>query len=145
MAALRRGIIGAEYGLLPSRLVCFRMKFHLSAGEGNVVTGVGQGWVRIGILEYRENLVLTAEQIATGWASGGFDALTPEDFAGLVPLRPDIVVLGTGATLRFPHPRLTRALLDRRIGLEVMDTAAACRTFNVLAAEGRRVAAALML
>jgi len=62
-----------------------------------------------------------------------------------VPLQPDIVVLGTGASLRFPHPRLTRALLEQRIGLEVMDTAAACRTFNILAAEGRRVAAALML
>jgi uncharacterized protein len=121
------------------------MKFHLSTGGGNVITGVGPGWVRIGILEYRENLVLTSENIATGWAVKGFDALTSDDFAGLVSLQPDIVVLGTGASLRFPHPRLTRALLERRIGLEVMDTAAACRTFNILAAEGRRVAAALML
>ena len=121
------------------------MKFHLSAGDGNVVTGVGPDWVRVGVREYRENLVLTAESIATGWAAGGFDALAEADFAGLVPLAPDLVVLGTGATLRFPHPRLTRALAEARIGLEVMDTAAACRTFNILAAEGRRVAAALLL
>jgi len=121
------------------------MKFHLSTGEGNIVTGVGPGWVRIGVLEYRENLVLTADRIVTGWAVGGFDTVTADDFARLVPLEPDIVVLGTGATLRFPHPGLTRALIERRIGLEVMDTAAACRTFNILAAEGRRVAAALLL
>jgi len=121
------------------------MKFHLSAGSGNVVTGVGPGWVRIGVVEYRENLVLTAETVATGWAVGGFDALAEGDFAGLVPMAPDVVVLGTGAALRFPHPRLTRALVEARIGLEAMDTAAACRTFNILAAEGRRVAAALLL
>jgi uncharacterized protein len=121
------------------------MKFHLSAGDGNVVTGVGPDWVRVGVREYRENLVLTAETIATGWAAGGFDTLAEADFSGLVPLAPDLIVLGTGATLRFPHPRLTRALAEARIGLEVMDTAAACRTFNILAAEGRRVAAALLL
>ncbi|MEP7181060.1 MAG: Mth938-like domain-containing protein [Betaproteobacteria bacterium] len=121
------------------------MKFHLSAGEGNVITGAGPGWVRIGTREYRENLVITAETIATGWAAGGFDALAEADFEGLASLAPDLVVLGTGPALRFPHPRLTRALVDARIGLETMDTAAACRTFNVLAAEGRRVAAALLL
>lgn len=121
------------------------MKFHLSAGDGNVITGTGSGWVRIGVLEYRENLVLTAETIVTGWAGGGFDALAASDFDGLLRLEPDLVVFGTGATLRFPHPGLTRALTDARIGLEVMDTAAACRTFNILAAEGRRVAAALLV
>jgi uncharacterized protein len=121
------------------------MKFHLSAGDGNVITGSGPGWVRIGVREYRENLVLTAETIATGWANGGFEALTEPDFAGLLRFEPDLVVFGTGATQRFPHPRLTRALTDARIGLEVMATPAACRTFNILAAEGRRVAAALIL
>ena len=60
-------------------------------------------------------------------------------------LRPEVALLGTGATIRFPHPRLTRALTDARIGLEVMDTPAACRTFNILAAEGRKVAVAILL
>jgi uncharacterized protein len=121
------------------------MKFHLSTGEGNVITGVGPDWVRVGSREYRENLVLTAETIVAGWAAGGFDALAEADFERLVALAPDLVVLGTGPALRFPHPRITRALVAARIGLETMDTAAACRTFNVLAAEGRRVAAALLL
>ena len=121
------------------------MKFHLSTTAGNVVTAFGPGWVRIGATEYRENLVLTAEAVTTGFAPAGFEGLAESDFATLAGARPDVVLLGTGGTLRFPHPRLTRALTDAQVGLEVMDTAAACRTYNILAAEGRRVAAALLI
>jgi uncharacterized protein len=121
------------------------MKFHLATATGNVVTAHGPGWVRVGATEYRENVVLTPDAVVTGFAPGGFDALAADDFARLLDGRPDVVVLGTGSALRFPHPRLTRALADGRVGLEVMDTAAACRTFNILLAEGRRVTAALIL
>src|SRR6266545_1413021 len=107
------------------------MKFHLSAGEGNVITGVGPGWIRIGVREYRENVVMTSETIAAGWAPGGFDRLDTADFDSIVALAPEIVLLGTGATQQFPHPRVTRALTDAHIGVEVMNTAAACRTFNI--------------
>jgi uncharacterized protein len=121
------------------------MKFHLSAAEGNVFTGHGADYVRLGIVEYRENLLVTPERIVTGWATGGFDGLTEADFAALAALEPEVALLGTGTTLRFPNPRLTKPLIDAGIGLEVMDTAAACRTFNILAAEGRRVAAGILL
>jgi uncharacterized protein len=121
------------------------LKFHLSNPEGNVFTGHGPGFVRLGIIEYRENIVVTPEKIVTGWARGGFDALVADDFAAVAALRPEVALLGTGASIRFPHPRLTRALTDERIGLEVMDTPAACRTFNILAAEGRKVAVAILL
>ena len=121
------------------------MKFHLSTTAGNVVTAFGPGWVRIGTTEYRENLVLTADAVTTGFAPAGFEGLAEADFAPLAEARPDVVLLGTGGALRFPHPRLTRALVAAQIGLEVMDTAAACRTYNILAAEGRRVAAALLI
>ena len=121
------------------------MKFHLSTAEGNVFTGHGAGFVRLGVVEYRENLLVTPEKIVTGWASAGFDALTEADFAALAALAPEVALLGTGPSLRFPDPRLTRPLIDARIGLEVMDTPAACRTFNILAAEGRRVAAGILL
>ena len=102
--------------------------------------------MRIGAEEYRASLVLTpeADRRRSG-RRGGFDGLTAEDFSGLLASAPEIVLLGTGPTLRFPHPRLTRALTDARIGLEVMDTPAACRTFNILAAEGRKVLAALLV
>jgi uncharacterized protein len=121
------------------------LKFHLSTAEGNVFTGHGDGFVRLGIVEYRENIVVTPEKIITGWAPRGFDALAPEDFATLADLAPEVVLLGTGAAIRFPHPRLTRALTDARIGLEVMDTPAACRTFNILSAEGRKVVVAILI
>ena len=121
------------------------MKFHLATATGNVVTGLGPGWIRIGADEYRENVVLTSDAVATGWAPAGFDGLTAEDFAQLLAQKPEVVLFGAGPTIRFPHPRLTGALTDAGVGIEVMDTPAACRTFNILAAEGRSVAAALLL
>jgi uncharacterized protein len=121
------------------------MKFHLSTPAGNVVTGTGPGWVRIGATEYRVNLVLTPTEVRQGWAPGGFDALAHGDFEALLAATPEVVLLGTGRSLRFPHPHLTQALALAGVGLEVMDTAAACRTYNILAAEGRRVLAALLL
>jgi uncharacterized protein len=121
------------------------MKFHLSRGEGNVVTGTGPGWVRVGVDEYRNSFVLTADTVVARWGRGGFDALVEDDFARIRALDPEIVLLGTGARQRFPHPRLYRTLIDAGIGVEVMDSAAAARTYNIIAAEGRRVAAAFIL
>jgi uncharacterized protein len=121
------------------------VKFHLSTATGNVVTGLGHGWIRIGADEYRENVVLASEAIATGWAPSGFEGLAEEDFAQLLAQKPEVVLFGTGPMIRFPHPHLTRPLTDARVGVEIMDTPAACRTFNILAAEGRGVVAALLL
>jgi uncharacterized protein len=121
------------------------MKFHLSSAEGNVFTGHGAGFIRLGTVEYHDNLLVTPERIITGWAAGGFDALSEDDFAALAALEPEVALLGTGNALRFPNPRLTRPLIDAHIGLEVMDTPALCRTFNILAAEGRKVAAGVLI
>jgi uncharacterized protein len=121
------------------------MKFHLQAPASNVVTGSGPGWVRVGTQDYRENIVLTATGISPGFAPQGFDALTEADFERLLETAPEIVLLGTGATQRFPHPRLTAALHRAHVGVEVMDTRAACRTYNILVAEDRSVTAALIV
>ncbi len=121
------------------------MKFHLQTPTANVVTGTGPGWVRVGQTEYRTNLVLLPDAIVEGWAPVGYDALTERDFAALLDHAPEMVLLGTGARQRFPHPRLLRALAAARVGVEAMDTRAACRTFNILVAEDRRVAAALVV
>ncbi len=121
------------------------MKFHLSTGAGNVFTGYGDAYVRVGVIEYRENVVVTPDRILTAWCPGGFEALTDADFEAVAALQPEIVLLGTGARQRFPSPRLSRALIEARIGLDVMDTQAACRTFNILAAEERKVAVAILL
>ena len=121
------------------------MKFHLQTPTANVIKALGADWVRIGDTDYRQNLVVAPDAVATGWAPEGFAALTESDFAGLLEHRPELVLLGTGATQRFPHPRLLRALSDARVGVEVMDTRAACRTFNILIAEDRRAVAALII
>ena len=73
-----------------------------------------------------------------------FDALSAEDFKPLAALGVEIVLLGTGRRQRFPHPRLTASLAQAKVGLEVMDTKAACRTYNILVAEARKVALALL-
>ena len=78
------------------------------------------------------------------WSVTSFEGLAESDFESLRALDPEVVLLGTGARQRFPHPRLSRVLADARIGLEVMNTPAACRTYNILMAEGRKVVAALM-
>ena len=121
------------------------MKFHLQAPAANVVTGSGPGWIRVGTSEIREGVVLLPDDIVRGWAPLGVEALAEKDYAALLLHRPEIVLLGTGAAQRFPHPRLLASLTAARVGVEVMDTRAACRTFNILVAEGRRVAAALVM
>ncbi len=121
------------------------MKFHLQTPSANVITGSGPGWVRVGTQDYRENVVVSAHGVAPGFAPAGFDGLVEADFEGLLAERPDIVLLGTGAQQRFPHPRETAPLARAQVGLEVMDTRAACRTYNILVAEGRNVVAALIV
>jgi len=121
------------------------LKLHLSNISGiNLFTGYGEGYVMVNRQRYAQNLVVLGDRIVSDWQPGGFDDLSAEDFSRLAGLKPEIVLLGTGARLRFPHPELTRALYEARIGLEVMDLKAACRTYNILAAEERKVAAALL-
>ena len=121
------------------------MKLHLSNISGsNAFTGYGEGYVMVNRQRYERNLVVLPDRIVTDWQPAGFDQLGAEDFARLAELQPEIVLLGTGSRLRFPRPELTRALYEARIGLEVMDIQAACRTYNILAAEERKVVAALL-
>lgn len=122
------------------------MKLHLShAGGTNAFTAYGAGYVEINGRRYERSLVVLPDRIVADWAPESFAALAPAHLEVLVALAPEVVLLGTGAALRFPAPGITRALVEARIGLEVMDVQAACRTFNILVAEGRAVAAALLL
>jgi len=79
------------------------------------------------------------------WVVGEFEALTAADFGFIADLKPEIVIFGTGTAQRFPQPELARALADSGAGVEVMDSRAACRTYNILASEGRKVVAAVLL
>jgi uncharacterized protein len=121
------------------------MKLHLQTPDAHLVTGLGDGWVKVGTTEHRVNCVLTPDAVHEGFAPQGLAALTAADFRALLDYDPEIVLLGTGATQHFPHPRETAPLAEAHVGIEVMDTRAACRTYNILAAEGRRVVAALIV
>ncbi|BAL25257.1 Mth938-like domain-containing protein [Azoarcus sp. KH32C] len=121
------------------------MKLNLDVNPNlNLVTGYGADHLMINKVRHDGNLLVTSDRIVTGWAQGGFDALRPEDFEAVRALAVEIVIIGTGARQRFPRPQIMRPLIDARIGFEVMDFAAACRTYNILASEGRSVAAALL-
>jgi uncharacterized protein len=120
------------------------VKLHAAAPSAlNTFTGYGDGFVAVNGQRHESNLIVLPERLSP-WGATSFDALTEADFAIFLDMRLEILLLGTGARQRFPHPRLTQALAARRIGLEVMDLQAACRTYNILMAEERRVAAALL-
>ncbi len=120
------------------------MKLHASApGGANTVTGYGPYYVAVNGRRHQSSLVVLRDRVLD-WPPASFDALSGEDFQVLERLDVDIVLLGTGAKQRFPAPGLTAGLRAKRIGLEVMDLQAACRTYNILVAEERKVAAALL-
>jgi len=122
------------------------MKFHLTrAGNRNLFTGYGEGYVSINDQRYEKNLLVAPDRPIVDWDAESFDALTPAHFEALLELKPELVILGTGERLRFPRPDVTRSLARAAVGFEAMDTKAACRTYNILMAEGREVLAAILV
>jgi uncharacterized protein len=122
------------------------LKLHQdSSGALNTVTAYGAHYVDVNLVRHESSIILLPDTPVLTWPVSSFDTLAPEHFALLIAQSPELVVFGSGARLRFPHPRLTAALASRRIGVETMDFMAACRTYNILMAEGRRVAAALLI
>jgi uncharacterized protein len=122
------------------------MKLHLTRPEGrNLFTGYGAGYVAVNDARHQQNIVVSPDGPVQEWAAASFDALTPDDVRALLAFKPEILILGTGERLRFPPPHLMRVVAEASIGFEVMDTKAACRTYNILMAEGRHVVAAIFV
>ena len=121
------------------------MKFTRELSARLVVRSVSDTAIRINDEEYSDSVALTAEDILGTWPGASIAELTVADFAAVFETKPEIVLLGTGTSNVFPPRELTFAFARRGVGLEVMDTAAAARTFNVLANESRRVTAVLYL
>ena len=120
------------------------MKLHQAVAAGtNTFTGYGDDYVAVNGARREKSSIVLPDRILD-WNVASFDALRAEDFQVFSTLDVDIVLLGTGLRQRFPHPRLTAALARDGIGVEVMDLQAACRTYNILVAEERKVAAALL-
>lgn len=122
------------------------MKLHLTNADGNnLITGYETDWVAINKIRHSSNLILMPNQIIEPWEVKDFENLSAENIALIASLKPEVVLLGTGASHRFIHPKLTSALREVGISLECMSTAAACRTYNILMGEGRNVAVGLLL
>ncbi len=122
------------------------MKITLQTGPAvNLVRSFTPGELRIGEQVIRTSCLLAADTLITNWAPQTFSELKADHFELVLAQKPEIVLLGSGTKQRFPDRSIMAAVLSRGIGLEVMDTAAACRTFNILVAEDRRVVAALLL
>jgi uncharacterized protein len=122
------------------------LKLHLNSPDGRYqFTGYGEDHVLVNGKRFDFGLLVGPDLLdRESLLSVSFEALEEKHFAQLATLDAEIVLLGTGPRLRFPHPSLTRPLVESGIGFEVMDTGAACRTYNLLAAEGRKVLAAIL-
>lgn len=122
------------------------MKIEREQAEGrNMFTGYGAGYVEVNRARYSRSLVVSAETLVTDWPLESIDQLAADHFAAILGMKPEIVLLGTGTAFVFPDPALLAPLRNARVGVEVMDTTAACRTYNILLGEGRNVVAALIV
>lgn len=121
------------------------MKLHLTgSGNLNLFTAYGEGYVSVNGRRIEKSVIVLPERVVEDWGATSFDALAAAHMVTLAGLDREIVLLGTGRLLRFPRPEVLRPLVQAGIGVEVMDIHAACRTYNILASEERRVAAALL-
>ena len=121
------------------------MKFQREASSEFAITGYTADSISVAGVEHRQSLRVSHQSVAAPWPVASFAEITALTIAEATQVHPEIVIIGTGKKLRFPPPDALRPLRDARIGFEVMDTAAACRTYNVLLGEGRQVAALLLI
>jgi uncharacterized protein len=120
------------------------MRFAEAHSGGYRIEAYGREGIRVAGRTLTSGLILTPERLIEGWGPADPAALDPGHLSPLIVLNPELIVLGTGAVQVFPDPSVYFRVLELRIGFEIMDTGAACRTYNILMAEGRRVAAALL-
>ena len=124
------------------------MKFQPDKFDAPGINGYGPDWVIINGERHEDSLLLSATGAQAPWDCRQFDELTPAHFERILTLdadRPEVVIFGSGQTHRFPKPQWLAPLVAARVGLESMDMPAACRTYNILASEGRKVVLALLI
>ena len=122
------------------------MKLHSDSPQGiNTITGYGMDYIEVNKSPYSHAVLLGPSGPVTHWEPPSFAGLEPSHFAQIAELKPELVIIGTGLRQRFPRPDLLKALINAKIGFEIMDTQAACRTYNILVGEGRQAMAALLL
>jgi len=132
----------------PPRVIRYgnRMRLNLESAAGqNLIRAYAPGEVRIGERTFRSSVVVAANTLLEAWRPRSAAELEPPDLEPVLDLAPEVLLLGTGARQQFPSREVLARLYGARVGFEVMDTGAACRTYNVLLAEGRVVVAALIV
>jgi len=121
------------------------LKFHLSSNPGrNIFKAHGEGYVQVNERRFQQPLIVTPENIIADWPARSFAELSEADFTHFLTLKPEVLILGTGKQHLFAHPRLFQALTAIGVGVECMSTPAACRTYNILMEEERKVVAAIL-
>ncbi len=121
------------------------MKLQPDQSTVQTITAHGPGWVGIQSDRIDHSVIIGSRGQRIVWPCTRFEDLGPQHFSQLADMDTELVIFGSGARLRFPRPEWLRALIAKRIGIETMDTPAACRTYNILAQEGRDVVVALLL
>jgi uncharacterized protein len=122
------------------------MELNLDTGEGRYqIRAYTKNFIQINEQKIRHSLIVTPDKLIDPWPPQSVSDLTAEDLQIITNLQPSIVLLGSGEKLVFPHPQLLTIFYQKKIGIEVMNNGAACRTYTVLMSEGRKVAAAILL
>ena len=121
------------------------MKLQPDMSDVQTINAHGPGWVAVNGERITHSVVVGSQGERFDWNCPDFASLTEQHFAMLAASAPELIIFGSGQRLRFPPPGWLALLMQRRIGVETMDTQAACRTYNILAGEGRKVIAALLL
>jgi len=121
------------------------MKLQPDKSDAPTISGYGPGWVAVDGERLTDSVVLSSSGNRMAWQCTRFSDLTQAHFALLADIDTELVIFGSGERIRFPPPAWLAPLMARRIGLETMDTRAACRTYNILSAEGRKVVVALLM
>jgi len=121
------------------------MKYQPDVISVQSIQAYGPGWIQVGADRLTQSVIIGSRGERINWNCERFEDLTAAHFEQLAQLQTELVIFGSGPRLRFPAPSLSCALIERQIGLETMDTRAACRTYNILAGEGRCVAVALLM
>jgi uncharacterized protein len=109
------------------------------------ISGYGPGWIGVGSERITASVVIGSRGERFNWACNSFEELTAEHFAQLAAMDTELIIFGSGTRIRFPQAAWIKPLIEKQTGIETMDTQAACRTYNILADEGRNVAVALLL
>jgi uncharacterized protein len=121
------------------------MKFQPDRSNAQTISGYGPGWIGIEAEKIDHSIIISSGGLRQTWNCVRFEDLTAAHFSELALLDAELIIFGSGARNRFPPPAWLAPLMERRVGLESMETKAACRTYNILANEGRNVVAALIL